>query len=82
MARLQQILMAAKEGLQPWEPIPEAKWPAIASQCGAAEVVEIQARITSLKTELADVEEWDGDTQDDIHKAITLFEGLLRLVDR
>lgn len=79
MSELQSILMAAKEGLAPGQSIPQSRWPAIAAQCGADEVVEIHLRIAKLRAELEAVEEWDGDTQDDIHIAIDFFMQLAAL---
>jgi hypothetical protein len=79
MSNLQKILEDAKAGLMPWEPIPKAAWQAIADQCGAAECLEIQSRIQSLKNELASTEDWDGDTQDDINSALWFFKSVLAL---
>ena len=81
MSHLQNLLLQAKEGLQPWERIPDAKLPIIVAQCGVAELAEIHARIDSLREELATIEEWDGDTQDDIHLAISFFSKLADLVE-
>jgi len=81
MSNLQSILLAAKTGLSPWQRIPEAKWQEIAAQCGAEEVQEIHARVASLKAELLTIEEWDGDTQDDINLSIAFFNGLLQLAN-
>ncbi len=79
MSRLQDLLVSAKRGLEPWEPIPRTSWPAIAAACGAPEREEIAERLAALHRELATVEEWDGDTQDDIRRAIEFFEELLVL---
>jgi len=81
MSRLQNLLLQAKEGLQPWERIPGAKLPVIAAQCGVAELAEIRARIGALQQELSTVEDWDGDTQDDIHLTIAFFCKLADLVE-
>jgi hypothetical protein len=80
VSRLQQILSAAKIGLEPWEPIPRSAWPAIAAQCGPTERDEVETRLAALRTERASVEEWDGDTQDDISSAIQFFEELRLLI--
>ncbi|HEU4454750.1 MAG TPA: hypothetical protein VFR81_16900 [Longimicrobium sp.] len=82
MSRLQELLVDARRGLVPWEPIPRAAWPAIAAKCGEAEREEIAARLAALRQEHAAVPEWDGDTQDDIWRVIELFEGLLALSRR
>jgi len=79
ISKLQDILLKAKEGMQPWENVPESEWSEIASQCQAPEREEIEQRIKSLKEELESVEAWDGDTQDDIHKTIYFFEQLIAL---
>lgn len=79
MSKLSALIADAKAGLSAWERIPEGRWNAIAGHCGAPEVAEIKARIAALKAELATVEEWDGDTQDDIHLAISSFSRLLLL---
>jgi hypothetical protein len=79
MSKLQQILTAAKQGREPWEPIPPGEWPAIAARCGAPEVAEIRERIAALEAELPTVDDWDGDTRDDIHRAMELFRGILAL---
>ena len=82
MSELQRLLVAAKQGLEPWEKIPPAKWAAIAAQCGAAEIHEIHVRIAALKAELETVENWNGDTQDDIHQAMAFFTELLLLINK
>ncbi|MHC8301598.1 hypothetical protein [Pseudomonas sp. ZS1P83] len=51
---------------------------AVAKQCGDEEIADIQELIKSLKAELASVEDWDGDTQDEINVAISLLSNLLR----
>lgn len=51
----------------------QEKWKAIASKCGPAEIAEITERIATLKAELRTIEEWDGETMDDINIAIYQF---------
>ena len=79
MSDLQKILVSAKTGLSPWEPIPQSQWETIAAQCGPAEVAELKERIAALHAELQTIEEWDGDTKDDIHKTIHFFREILAL---
>lgn len=81
MSRLSSLINDANAGLSLQERIAEAKWDAIAENCGATEVAEIKTRITALKAELATVDEWDGDTRDDIHLAISRFSRLLVLTE-
>lgn len=78
MSNLQNLIVNARSGLALDEKISDDSWHAIAKQCGAAEIEEIEQRIVSLRAELETVEEWDGDTQDDIHLAIYSFTQLLK----
>lgn len=78
MSNLQKLIENAKSGLSVQEKISAEDWQAIAKQCGAPEIAEIEQRIARLRAELETVEEWDGDTQDDIHLAISRFTQLLR----
>lgn len=78
MSNLQKLIANARSGLSVQEKISDDSWQAIARQCGAPEIEEIEQRIARLRAELETVEEWDGDTQDDIHLAISSFTRLLR----
>ncbi|WP_338514075.1 hypothetical protein VRC24_00860 [Pseudomonas poae] len=78
MSNLQKLMENAKSGLSVQEKISDEDWHAIAKQCGASEIAEIEQRIARLRAELETVEEWDGDTQDDIHLAISRFTQLIR----
>lgn len=79
MSRLPTLLAQARSALSIQQQIPHEKWVAIASQCGPAEIAEIERRIESLRAELETVEAWDGDTRDDINLAIYQFSQLLRM---
>ena len=79
MSRLPTLLAQARSGLSIQQQIPHEKWAAIASQCGPAEIADIERRIGALRAELETVEGWDGDTRDDIHLAIYQFSQLLRM---
>ena len=79
MSRLQSLLVAAKAGREPWEPVPDVALPGIARQCGPEERREIDERLAALRAELAASDAADGDTQDEIHRAIVMFETLRRL---
>lgn len=78
MSKLTALIAEAQSGLSIQESIPEEKWAAIAAQCGTVEVAEIMERIALLKAELETIEDWDGDTRDDINAAIYRFSQLLR----
>ena len=78
MSNLQKLIENAKSGLSVQEKISADGWRAIAKQCGASEIHEIEQRIARLRAELETIEEWNGDTQDDIHLAISSFTQLLK----
>jgi hypothetical protein len=80
MSKLQELIDKAGLGLSVQENISDAGWQAIAAQCGAAELIEIQEGINKLRAELETVEQWDGDTQDDLYFAISTLTGLLGTV--
>lgn len=80
MSKLQELIDKARSGLSVQENISDVGWQAIATQCGAAELAEIQERINKLRAELETVEEWDGDTQDDLYFAISTLTRLLETV--
>ncbi|HEX8673564.1 MAG TPA: hypothetical protein VF710_16830 [Longimicrobium sp.] len=79
MSKLQEILVRATTDLAPCQSIPRDRWKLIAAECGPDEVDEIHERMGALRSELNAVESWDGDTSDDIHRALELFAGLLAL---
>jgi hypothetical protein len=79
MSKLSAMIAQASVGLSVQQRISDEKWAAIARQCGYEEIAEIRDRIDALKAELATVEDWDGDTQDEIHRAIAQFTRLLEL---
>lgn len=81
MSRLTALIEEAAEGLSIQQSIPEARWDAIARECGAAEIAEIKARTVALRAEWDTVEEWDGDAQDDVHFWIWRFSRLLALAE-
>ncbi|WP_392887791.1 hypothetical protein ACF6ZU_24490 [Pseudomonas migulae] len=79
MSTLSTLIMQAREGLGIQQKIPQENWEAMASKCGPAEIAEIKERIAVLKAELGTIEEWDGETMDDINIAIYRFSQLLEL---
>jgi len=79
MSTLSTLIAQASEGLCIQQNIPLERWEAIASQCGPAEIAEIEERIAALIAELGTIEEWDGETLDDINIAIYRFSQLLKL---
>lgn len=79
MSRLSRLIAEARAELSVQEAIPAQRWEEIGKQCGSEEIAEIQSLIDSLKAELATVETWDGDTQDDINLTLYQFSNLLKL---
>ncbi|MBC2383906.1 hypothetical protein PsexTeo8_60940 (plasmid) [Pseudomonas extremaustralis] len=79
MSQLTALIKQASEGLCVQQSISPIGWEIIAKQCGAAEIAEIKTRIASLKAAREAVEEWDGDTRDDLYFAIANFTRLLEL---
>ncbi len=79
MSKLSALIAEARTGLSIQESISEASWEAIAIRCRDEEIADIGGRIEALKLELASVEEWDGDAQDEINVAISKFSYLLKL---
>jgi hypothetical protein len=77
MSNLQKLIMSARGGLSVQEKISDEKWLEIATLCGPAETAEIEIRINDLRAELETIEDWDGDTQDDVNSAIYKFKLLL-----
>lgn len=79
MSQLTALIAEARVGLSIQQSIPQTKWEAIAARCQSEEIADIKRRIESLRLELQSVEEWDGDTQDEINVAIFQFSHLLKL---
>ncbi|MGC5699144.1 hypothetical protein J4P02_02955 [Pseudomonas sp. NFXW11] len=79
MSQLTALIEQARAGLSVQQNIPAAAWEAIAKQCAEAEVADIKTRIASLKAAREAVEDWDGDTRDDLYFAIANFNRLLEL---
>ncbi|MDP9506971.1 hypothetical protein Q7O60_28610 [Pseudomonas protegens] len=79
MSQLTALIAQAQAGLSIQQNIPQERWEAIATQCGTEEIAEIKTRIASLKADREAVEDWDGDTRDDLYFAIADFTRLLEL---
>lgn len=79
MSQLTALIAQAQAGLSVQQNIPQERWEAIATQCGTEEIAEIKTRIASFKADREAVEDWDGDTRDDLYFAIADFTRLLEL---
>ncbi len=80
MTRIRELLIEAKKGLEPWEPVPEKGIVAVARQCGAPEVAEMIAELDTLSAERAEVDDSDGDTLADISTTQELYAKILGTV--
>jgi len=80
-SNVRRLLIAARNGLSPWEVTPAAKLTDVARQCGPAEVAEAIAEIDALARERAGTPEWDGDAQADIGRAQETYMRILGQVD-
>lgn len=80
MNRLTTLYIKARTGLSPYEKTPEASLIKMAKKCGRNEIAAIHIRLKQFRSELAMVEEWDGDEQDLIWDAIDEHCKLLQLV--
>lgn len=80
MRKLQKLIAAQYTNPPPQSSLPSTAIPRIASECRIDEVADAHILIKQLKAELVTVPDWDGDTQDDIWKAIALFRAILAKV--
>ncbi len=66
LSGLDTMMRYARRALDPTTPTPIEEAAAMAPRCGVAEIREVIAALDRLAWEKAQVEDWDGDTQDDI----------------
>jgi len=66
--------------LDTWDETPKERIRWIAERCGIAEIEAAIKRLDALARQRADLPEWDGDTQDDIAAAQSLFKSILSCV--
>lgn len=80
MRKLQKLIAAEYINSSPQSKLSSTAIPRIASKCRKDEIAEAHILIKQLKAELATIPDWDGDTQDDIWRAIELFKAILARV--
>ena len=80
MSRWIEIVEAhrAKYGIGNYGIIPPSTYPDLAAQCGPEEIQEITDRLKKLIKAEKDIPEWDGDSLDEIIRARSLFEAILK----
>lgn len=76
--KLPELYRKERLNLKPWEPTSIEGLQRIAAKCGRDEIAEIHIRIMLLQAEKEMAPEWDGDTQDDIWKAINNLKLVLK----
>lgn len=77
MRKLQKLIVAERFGLSPYSNLSSEAISRIASMCRKDEIADAHIWIKELKAELATIPDWDGDTQDDIWRAIELLKSIL-----
>lgn len=80
MKKIQRLFIEERKGLNPWDSTPPDALLRIAKRCGPDEIAAIHISIMYFKSELAMTPEWDGDTQDDIWKAIEQLNRISKLI--
>lgn len=77
MQKLQKLIITERKELSPYCRLSEQAITRIALQCARDELAGAHIYIKQLKSELAIVPVWDGDTQDDIWRAIELYQAII-----
>jgi len=70
MRKLQKLIAAERSAFSPYSSLSSMSISRIALNCRKDEVADAHILIMQFKSELATVPDWDGDTQDDIWRAI------------
>lgn len=82
MRKIQKLIALEKSGFSPYSNLSPASISRIARKCRRDEVADAHILMKQYKAELATVPDWDGDTQDDIWRAMQLFRDILDKVRR
>ena len=82
MRKLQKILHTERKDVSPYSQLSAESISRIAALCGRDEVADAHILIKQLQAERVTVPDWDGDTEDDIWRAIALFRAILASVQR
>lgn len=80
MSKLQRLIAAERTTFSPYSSLSPESISRIALKCRKDEVADAHILIKQLKAELATVPDWDGDTQDDIWRAIEQYRAILAKV--
>ena len=77
MRKIQNLIAAERTEFSPYSNLSPAAISRIAAKCRRDEVADAHILMKQYKAELATVPDWDGDTQDDIWRAIQLHRDIL-----
>lgn len=77
MRKLQKLINTEREEFTPYSRLSAESISRIAAQCGRDEVADAHILLKQLQAERVTVPDWDGDTVDDIWRAIGLFRAIL-----
>jgi hypothetical protein len=77
MRKLQKLINTEREEFTPYSRLSAESISRIAAQCGRDEVADAHILLKQLQAERVTVPDWDGDTVDDIWRAIALFRAIL-----
>lgn len=82
MRKLQKLINTESEEFTPYSRLSAESISRIAAQCGRDEVADAHILLKQLQAERVTVPDWDGDTVDDIWRAIALFRAILANVQQ
>lgn len=77
ISALDMLVRDARHDLSPWTPTPDERAAWIGERCGVAEIEAAITRLDELSRERDGLPEWDGDSQDDIARAQSMFRHVL-----
>ncbi|APR32332.1 hypothetical protein BTW28_15895 [Citrobacter freundii] len=76
MRKIQKLISAEREEFTPYSSLSVG----IATGCGRDEIADAHILMKQFKSELVTIPEWDGDTEDDIWRAIQLLRTILEQI--
>lgn len=77
MRKIQKLISAEREEFTPYSSLSAESISRIATGCGRDEIADAHILMKQFKSELVTIPEWDGDTEDDIWRAIQLLRAIL-----
>lgn len=80
MRKIQKLISAEREEFTPYSSLSAESISRIATGCGRDEIADTYILMKQFKSELVTIPEWDGDTEDDIWRAIQLLRTILEQI--